>query len=82
MAPEDGKDLEELLGRYADELRDNHQPAEAERVHFLLEHWERNFVKIVPRPDGIRQPPPRHVNEPPRRQALGWPIAPASPAGS
>ena len=47
VAPEDGGSLDELLRTYADELMQNHQRQEAERVLALLADWKQQFVKIV-----------------------------------
>ena len=41
-------DLEELLGRYAVELRATDQGAEADRVHALLSDAKANFLMIIP----------------------------------
>ncbi|MDP9228561.1 MAG: glutamate synthase-related protein, partial [Actinomycetota bacterium] len=41
-------DLDDLIGRYADELRATDQQAEAERVKSLAAAAERNFLMIIP----------------------------------
>ncbi len=44
----DLKNLQELLTTYAEELRQNHQSEEAEKILNLLVDWKNTFVRIVP----------------------------------
>ena len=44
----DLKNLRELLSLYADELKQNHQVEEAQKVLNLLVDWKNTFVRVVP----------------------------------
>jgi glutamate synthase (NADPH/NADH) large chain len=44
----DLKNLRELLTVYAEELRQNHQGEEAQKVTNLLVDWKNTFVRVVP----------------------------------
>jgi glutamate synthase (NADPH) large chain len=44
----DFKNLRELLTVYADELKQNHQGEEAQKVLNLLVDWKNTFVRVVP----------------------------------
>jgi glutamate synthase (NADPH/NADH) large chain len=49
VAGADGDNLREMVAAYADELASNHQQGEAMRALSLLDDWQEQFVKIVPR---------------------------------
>ena len=44
----DLKNLQELLTTYAEELRQNHQAEEAQKMLNLLVDWKNTFVRVVP----------------------------------
>jgi glutamate synthase (NADPH/NADH) large chain len=44
----DLKNLRELLTVYAEELKQNHQVEEAQKILNLLVDWKNTFVRVVP----------------------------------
>ena len=48
LGEHDLKNLQELLTTYGEELRQNHQAEESQRVLNLLVDWKNTFVRVVP----------------------------------
>ncbi len=48
VSEHDLKNLQELLHTYAEELKQNHQGEEAQKVLNLLIDWKNTFVRVVP----------------------------------
>lgn len=48
VGEDDLKNLRELLTTYADELKQNHQAEESQKIMNLLIDWKNTFVRVVP----------------------------------
>ena len=48
VGEDDLKNLRELLTIYAEELKQNHQVEESQKVLNLLVDWKNTFVRVVP----------------------------------
>jgi glutamate synthase (NADPH/NADH) large chain len=44
----DLKNLQELLTTYAEELKQNHQGEESQKILNLLVDWKNTFVRVIP----------------------------------